>query len=190
MLNPTEASFAAIDEVSAVDAGPPLSHHPDNSAPRLQGLGRDAADDAIGQGALSDPVAHYFKRIGRFDLLTREDEAELAKQIEAGEQEILRAILQSTIAVDYLINLGCRIENGTQAAGRILMHIHRRGEPISLRNKMDLLLTTGRRLAILQAAAKTGRRELAAGGLKPGENRRLTENLKRLGGQMFNLLKT
>lgn len=190
MLNPTEAPFAAMDEVSAIDAGPPLSHHPNNSAPRLQGLGRDAADDAIGQDALSDPVAHYFKRIGRFDLLTREDEAELAKQIEAGEQEILRAILQSTIAVDYLINLGCRIENGTQAAGRILMHIHRRGEPISSRNKMDLFLTTGRRLAILQAAAKTGRRELAAGGLKPGEKRRLAENLKRLGDQMFNLLKT
>jgi RNA polymerase primary sigma factor len=190
LLKPTEASFMEIDEVSAVNASQPLNHNPDNSAPWIKGLERYAADDSIDQDAVSDPVNQYFKRIGRFGLLTREDEVELAKQIEAGEQEILRAILQSTIAVGYIINLGCRIQSGTQAAGRILMHIHRRGEPLSSQDKMDLFLTTGHKLGKPHAAAKTVREKLAAGGLKLGEKQRLEEKLKRLGGQMFNLLKT
>ncbi len=190
MLNQIEASFEEIDEVSAVDARKPLNHRPENSASWLKGLERDTADDLIDPDALSDPVAQYFKRIGRFGLLAREDEVELAKRIEAGELEILRAILQSTIAADYIISLGCRIESGIQTAGRILMHIHRRGEPLSSQDKMHLFLATSRRLAKPQAAAKTVRAKLAAGGLKPGEVQRLAEKLKRLENQMFNFLKT
>ncbi len=190
MLEPTEASFMKIDEVSGVNSRKPLNHNPTKSAPRLENLERNAAGDSIETDTASDPVTQYFKRIGRFELLTRADELELARQIDAAEQEILRVILQSTIAVDYIINLGCRIENGTQAAGRILMHIHRRGEPLSSRDKVDLFLITSRRLGKLQAAAKTVRAKLAAGGFRPNEKQRLQEKLNRLGNQMLNFLKT
>jgi RNA polymerase sigma factor (sigma-70 family) len=176
--------------VYADDSGQPLNHNPNNSAPWLKGHKRSAADDSIDQDAVSEPVTQYFKRIGRYRLLTREDEVELARRIEAAEQEILRAILQSNIAVDFIINLGCRVKSRAQAAGRILMHIHWRGEPLSSQNKKDLFLTTGRRLAKLQAAAKTGRQKLAAGGLTPGDEQRLEEKLDRLNDQMFDLLKT
>jgi DNA-directed RNA polymerase sigma subunit (sigma70/sigma32) len=102
----------------------------------------------------------------------------------------LRIILQSTSAVDDIIYLGCRIESGPQAAGRILMHIHRRGEPLSSQDKKDLFLITSRKLGKMQAASKTGREKLAAGGLKPGETQRLKKKLNRLSDQMLNFLKT
>jgi len=187
---PTETSFGEIDEVSEVNAGKPLNHHPNNAAPWLKDLERHAADDSIELDALGDPVTQYFKEIGRFGLLTREDEYELARQIEAAEQEILRVILQSTIAVDYIIKLGCRIKSGTEAAGRILMHIHRRGEPLSSRDKIDLFLITSRELAKLQAVKKTGRQKLAAGSMKPGEKQGLKENLSRLDDHIFKILET
>jgi len=79
-----------IDEVSDVNARKPLNHHPNNSAAWLKDLERNAADDSIELNALSDPVTQYFKKIGRFALLTRADERELARQIDAAEQEILR----------------------------------------------------------------------------------------------------
>jgi RNA polymerase primary sigma factor len=189
MLNPTQNSFLEIDRTFAVDADRPSNHNPSNSAPWLKGPECSASDNSIDPDAGSDSVTQYFKRIGRFRLLTREDEVELARQIEAGEKEIIRAILQSTTAVDYIINLSCRVSSGPKAAGKLLMHIHRRGEPLSLSNKIDLFLTTGRKLAKLHAAAKAVRRKLAAGGLKPGDERRLKEKLNRLGNQMFGLLK-
>ncbi len=188
-LKPVEASFIKIGDASAVDAGEPLNHNPDSSAPWLKGLKRDAGQDSLEPNTVSDPVTQYFKRMGRFRLLTREDEVEIAKQIEVGEQETLRTILQSASAVDYIINLGCQIKNNKKAAGRILMHIHRRGNPLSSQDKMDLFLRTIRKLRKLKTAAETGRKRLAAGGLKPGEKQSLDEKLNRIGDQMFNLLK-
>jgi RNA polymerase sigma factor (sigma-70 family) len=179
-----------IDEVSGVNSRKPLNHNPTKPALRLENLGHNAAGDSDEINAASDPVTQYFKRIGRFRLLTRADEFELAKQIDTAEQEILGVILQSTIALDCIFNLNCRIKSGTQAAGRILMHIHRRGDPLTSRAKMDLFLLTSRELAKLQAAAKTVRAKLAAGGLQPHETQRLQEKLNRLGDQMLDLLKT
>jgi len=190
LLEPTEASFMKIDEVSGVNSRKPLNHNPTKPAPRLENLGRNAAGDFDEINAASDPVTQYFKRIGRFRLLTRADEFELAKQIDTAEQEILGVVLQSTLAVDYIINLSSRIKTGTQAAGRILMHIHRRGAPLSSRDKMDLFLISSRKLGKLQADAKTVRAKLAAGGLQPHETQRLQDKLNRLGDQMFDLLKT
>ncbi len=189
MLNPTENSILESDGMFAVDTDQPLNHNLNNSALWIKDVKQSAAEDSIDQEMVSDPVTQYFKRIGRFKLLTREAEVELAKRIEAGEQEILRSMLQSVIAVDYIINLGCRVKSGTRAAGRILMHIHRRGEPLSSQNKTELFLTTGRKLGKLQAAAKTGRQKLAAGGLKPRDEQRLKEKLNRLSNRMFDLLK-
>jgi hypothetical protein len=70
--------------------------------------------------------------------------------------------------VDYIINLSYKIKSGKQAAGKILMHIHRRGEPVSLQDKIALFLKTTRPLRKLHTAAKTVRESLTTEGLKLG----------------------
>src|SRR5271156_6826511 len=60
----------------------------------------------------SDPVRLYLKEMGNFQLLTREQEVEIAKRIEAGEKEVEEEVLKSPIMLDHLIHVGERVEAG------------------------------------------------------------------------------
>ncbi|MEJ2040652.1 MAG: RNA polymerase sigma factor RpoD [Desulfosarcinaceae bacterium] len=60
---------------------------------------------------MTDPVKMYLREMGLVTLLSREGEVEIAKKIEAGEQDVLKALLETTMGVDCLLDLGRRIEN-------------------------------------------------------------------------------
>src|SRR5437899_7786711 len=64
----------------------------------------DAAGDSF------DPVRLYLKEMGNFQLLSREQEVEIAKRIEAGEQEVEEEVLGSPITLDFVIRIGERVE--------------------------------------------------------------------------------
>ena len=68
-----------------------------------------AADAA---GDTSDPIRLYLKEMGNFQLLSREQEVEIARRIEAGEQEVEEEVRKSPVTLDFLIDLGDRIEAG------------------------------------------------------------------------------
>ena len=63
-------------------------------------------------GTVTDPVKMYLREMGLVTLLSREGEVEIAKKIEAGEQEVLRALLETTVGVESIIALGNEIEVG------------------------------------------------------------------------------
>src|SRR6201984_994770 len=69
-----------------------------------------AATESVGES--SDPVRLYLKEMGNFQLLSREQEVEIAKRIEAGEQEVEEEVLKSPVTLDFVIDLGDRIEDG------------------------------------------------------------------------------
>ena len=60
---------------------------------------------------MTDPVKMYLREMGLVTLLSREGEVEIAKKIEAGEQDVLKALLETTLGVDFILELGARIEN-------------------------------------------------------------------------------
>lgn len=60
----------------------------------------------------NDPVRLYLRKMGSVSLLTREGEVEIARRIEKGEREIVRAILLSPIGTNEIIQLGKRLEEG------------------------------------------------------------------------------
>src|SRR3984885_11356655 len=60
----------------------------------------------------SDPVRLYLKEMGNFQLLSREQEVEVAKRIEAGENEVEEEVLGSPIMLDFVIRVGERVEAG------------------------------------------------------------------------------
>ncbi|MBL7208096.1 MAG: RNA polymerase sigma factor RpoD, partial [Desulfobacterales bacterium] len=62
-------------------------------------------------GAVADPVKMYLREMGFVTLLSREGEVEIAKKIEAGEQEVLRAMIDSEVGVKYILAIADRIEN-------------------------------------------------------------------------------
>lgn len=60
----------------------------------------------------NDPVRLYLRKMGSVSLLTREGEVEIARRIEKGEREIVRAILLSPQGTWEIINLGKRLDEG------------------------------------------------------------------------------
>src|SRR5262249_17928420 len=60
----------------------------------------------------SDPVRLYLKEMGNFQLLSREQEVEIAKRIEAGEKEVEDEVLRSPVALDRVIEIAEEIEYG------------------------------------------------------------------------------
>jgi RNA polymerase primary sigma factor len=61
--------------------------------------------DSEAFGRVTDPVKMYLREMGLVSLLTREGEVDIAKQIEAGEQETLRSLVESTVGVQGIIRL-------------------------------------------------------------------------------------
>ena len=60
----------------------------------------------------NDPVRLYLRKMGSVSLLTREGEVEIARRIEKGEREIVKAILLSPIGTHKIIQFGERPEKG------------------------------------------------------------------------------
>ncbi|HUY19513.1 MAG TPA: RNA polymerase sigma factor RpoD [Candidatus Binataceae bacterium] len=70
----------------------------------------EGAPEVVGES--SDPVRLYLKEMGNFQLLSREQEVEIAKRIEAGEMEVEEEVLGSPVTLDFVIGLGDRVESG------------------------------------------------------------------------------
>ena len=68
------------------------------------------AADSISESL--DPVRLYLKEMGNFQLLSREQEVEIAKRIEAGENEVEEEVLRSPVTLDLVIEMGARVEAG------------------------------------------------------------------------------
>jgi RNA polymerase primary sigma factor len=58
----------------------------------------------------SDPIALYLRETGCVSLLTLEDEAEVAKQVEEGEAQVIEAVLSSPMASRYVLEQGEKVE--------------------------------------------------------------------------------
>ncbi len=63
----------------------------------------------------------YFQGVGRVALLTREGEIELAKRIEQGELDVLRAILSCRTGFDEVERLGKRLRKGEETVDAVAL---------------------------------------------------------------------
>src|SRR5271165_3501447 len=86
-LDDVLALFAA-QEIPIVDSekAPAPKRAPDGTA-----RAESSRDDEVGH--TNDPVRVYLREMGQVSLLTREGEVEIAKRIEAGEQDQILAVL-------------------------------------------------------------------------------------------------
>jgi len=70
----------------------------------------DVRDEPFGKA--NDPVRMYLSEMGSVSLLSREEEVEIAKSIEEGEMEIVKAVLDSPIAIREVLVLGEKLRKG------------------------------------------------------------------------------
>jgi RNA polymerase primary sigma factor len=103
----------------------------------------------------SDPVRLYLREMANFPLLSREQEVEIAKRIEAGEHEVEDEVLRSPVTLDLVIEMGARVEAG-EADSRDILEENREpadadeeGEPEANEKQLEKLFTATRKLKSL-----------------------------------------
>lgn len=138
---------------------------------------------------VTQPMTRYFQNIGCYRRLSAQDEIAIAKAIEQAELDVLRTILKSDIAVDHLVDYGRQIENNRRAPSKILINVHKRGDRLAAKEKVNSFLKAIRKLGKLNTAVRQTRTALLAAGLKPGERQSLQATLSRRWNQMFDVLK-
>jgi RNA polymerase primary sigma factor len=92
-----------LDEVPGESTGAEAGVEPNDE-------GEEESVDDLSESP--DPVRLYLKEMGKFKLLSREAEVEVAKRIEEGEREVQEEILKSPIMLDYIIRIGAQVEAG------------------------------------------------------------------------------
>jgi RNA polymerase primary sigma factor len=86
-----------------------------SDTPTVPGAGEGKAENREDLDAAyktNDPVRMYLRKMGSVALLSREDEVNIAKRIEAGEKEVLDVVLKSALAVKEILALGQRLNQG------------------------------------------------------------------------------
>ena len=106
VLSVTKKPKGEEDEDEDSDVLDLSGEQPEAKEEKEEGEAKPATSD-FARGA--DPVKLYLKKMGSVSLLTREGEVEIAKRIEAGEIEILRALLQSKLGTVAIVELGDRL---------------------------------------------------------------------------------
>jgi len=59
---------------------------------------------------IDDPVRLYLREMGTFSLLTREGEVEIAKRIEAGQNEVISAVANCSVTIKEIVTIGTQIK--------------------------------------------------------------------------------
>ena len=104
----------ALPEGAAEDIGPePVDEDKEPVEVAATGEARtESRDDLDAAYKTNDPVRMYLRKMGSVALLSREDEVNIAKRIEAGEKEVLDVVLKSALAVKEILALGQRLKAG------------------------------------------------------------------------------
>ncbi len=74
-------------------------------------------------GAVTDPVKMYLKEMGVVTLLSREGEIEIAKKIELGERNILRAMLDCPLTIFTIFIYGDKMEQRSMRPKHVLRDV-------------------------------------------------------------------
>jgi len=141
-------------------------------------------------GSVTDPVKMYLREMGMVTLLSREGEVEIAKKIEAGEQDVLKALLETTIGVDFLLDLGGRIENSMLRPKHVLRDIDEGDTYQDESAQIDAFIGTVTGIRQVHEENMDFREKLFNNKkLKPDEQRRIRRCISRRNQKIFDMLK-
>ena len=141
-------------------------------------------------GTVTDPVKMYLREMGMVTLLSREGEVEIAKKIEAGEQDVLKSLLETTIGVDFLMNLGDRIEGKVLRPKHVLRDIDEGDAYQDEFAQIDAFITTINGIREVHNENMDFRIKLFNNKkLKSDEQRRIRRCISRRNQKIFDMLK-
>ncbi|MBU2521704.1 MAG: RNA polymerase sigma factor RpoD [Proteobacteria bacterium] len=149
----------------------------------------DAVVSVTDFGTVTDPVKMYLREMGLVTLLSREGEVVIAKQIEAGEQAVLKSLIETTTGVEYILELGKHIESGSLRPKHVLRDVDEGDTYVDEVLQIERFLNTIRSIAQIEEENKVYREELFSSKLEISEQRRSRNHIIRRNNKIFDLLK-
>ncbi len=143
-------------------------------------------------GSVTDPVKMYLREMGLVTLLSREGEVVIAKEIEAGEREVLRALIDTTVGVNCILDLGRQIECGELRLKQVLRDVREMDDEdtyVDEALQIDNLLKTIHEIQSVHEEIEVFREKLFLSNLDPDEQRRIRRCVTRRNKKIFELLK-
>ncbi len=158
------------------------------SLPEVKPTAGEESDGAE-YGTVTDPVKMYLREMGMVTLLSREGEVEIAKKIEAGEQEVLRALLDTTGGVDAIISLGEKIESGVLRPKHVLRDIDEGDTHTDEVVQTEKFLETIRRIKMIHDETRPLREQVFTAAGEDPKQRKIRRQLQQGISDIFELLK-
>ncbi len=120
---------------------------------------KDRADMEF--GAVTDPVKMYLKEMGMVTLLSREGEIEIAKKIEVGERNILRAMLDCPLALNTIFMYGQKMERKSMRPKHVLRDVDEGDGVVDEVSKQEKFLNSLTKISELHEESQEKRDDLA-----------------------------
>ena len=140
-------------------------------------------------GAVTDPVKMYLREMGMVTLLSREGEIEIAKKIEVGEREVLKAMLASPLTVVKLLGFGSKMETQKLRPKHILRDVDEGDGMADEAVKLEKFLSSVSVIREIHRENQDKRDTLIAGGLAPATVRKLREEIRNNNDKIYDYLK-
>jgi RNA polymerase primary sigma factor len=140
-------------------------------------------------GSVTDPVKMYLREMGMVTLLSREGEVEIAKKIEAGEQDVLKALLETFLGVQYILEFGYLIDRGALRPKHVLRDVDEGDAYVDERVQIENFLETIDSIRKVNAENDAYRARIFSETLESDEARRVRRCVMRRNNKIFELLK-
>ena len=161
----------------------------DNQAELKEKFNQTGGASADDFGTVTDPVKMYLREMGLVTLLSREGEVEIAKKIEAGEQAVLRSLLDTTTGVECIFDLGEHIESGKLRPKHVLRDVDEGDTYVDEVLQIERFLGTIRSIEKLDKENEAYRENLFSSKLDLSEQRSIRSRITRRNNKIFDLLK-
>ncbi|QTA81988.1 RNA polymerase sigma factor protein, rpoD-like [Desulfonema limicola] len=131
----------------------------------------------------------YLREMGMVTLLSREEEVVIAKKIEDGEQEVLKALLDTTTGVECILGLGGHIEDGALRPKHVLRDLDEGDAFIDESVQIESFLKTIHSIKQLYDENEKSKEQLYSDLTDPDEQRRIKRKIAKRNAKIFELLK-
>ncbi len=140
-------------------------------------------------GSVTDPVKMYLREMGMVTLLSREGEVVIAKKIEKGEQDVLKALLETSLGIKYILEFGDLIEKGALRPKHVLRDVDEGDAYVDEMVQIENFLETIAAIRKVNDEIQEYRERMFAEQLEPDEARRVRRCIMRRNNKIFELLK-
>jgi RNA polymerase primary sigma factor len=137
----------------------------------------------------NDPVRMYLREMGSVSLLNREEEVEIAKRIEAGEQEIARVILNSPIIITEVISIGEKLKADKMSVREVIADLDDEETDIDEEHYLKKILSVIGKIKRSEQKIIALQKDVSQKKLSDTKKRELQKKIDQKNEKMFTLIR-